>query len=99
MTRASRPLAPVCERLAAASDTLAADDGRLSELGRPGARFARAERERRGARARSGRALDQNRSPALDDVERNTLTGECAFVEIQIVQPRGSEMHHGGVEG
>jgi hypothetical protein len=51
-----------------ADETVAWDDGRLSELGRPGARFARAERERRGAPARSGRALDQNRSPALADI-------------------------------
>lgn len=90
------------------------DEARSCELGRPGARFARAERERRGAPARSGQGSRLEPQPgtgghhrraarahgrddllgvdplqvdrggaevgvaelALDDVERDALTGE-----------------------
>ena len=46
---------------------LAMDEARSCDLSRPGARFARAERERRGAPA-PWLGLDQSRSPALADI-------------------------------
>jgi len=48
--------------------TLAQDEARSCESDRQCARFARTERERRGAPALGSRALDQSRSPALADI-------------------------------
>jgi hypothetical protein len=63
-------LAPQTVRQCASAPLLlpALDGARSCELGAPGARLGRAERERACAPAHSGRALDQSRSPALADI-------------------------------